>query len=280
MRGIVVITVVSILMVIYITTAAQSTRTSKFYTKTVAALDLKAKTAKQEAADTELKQRIAEREKIAQVNTEPDERSSVESENLGVVNGDRGSEQKPILAPKKNEEAGDSEKSVAGRKMMKDDKYMDDGVATVGNTEKGPTSNVKDETEEEHAVEVELNSILKRSPIIIFSKTYCPFSKKAKHILVDKYNIVPAPYVVELDEHPLGPLLQTALGKMTGRKTVPNVLINGKSIGGGDDVAALDDEKESILETVKSMGGKRIMTAELRTEESSPRMRNKKRSRR
>lgn len=68
---------------------------------------------------------------------------------------------------------------------------------------------------------------------------------------------------------------------MTGRKTVPNVLINGKSIGGGDDVAALDDDKESITETVKSMGGKRIMTAELRKEETKPEMRKRmKRSRR
>ena len=98
---------------------------------------------------------------------------------------------------------------------------------------------------------------------------------------MEKYKIVPAPYVVELDEHPLGPLLQTALGKMTGRKTVPNVLINGKSIGGGDDVAALDDDKGSIMETVKSMGGKRIMTAELRKEETKPEVRKMaKRSRR
>ena len=85
--------------------------------------------------------------------------------------------------------------------------------------------------------------------------------------------------MVELDEHPLGQLLQTALGKTTGRKTVPNILINGKSIGGGDDVAALDDEKESILETVKSMGGKRIMTAERRKEGTKPEVRRKMKKR-
>jgi glutaredoxin len=38
--------------------------------------------------------------------------------------------------------------------------------------------------------------------VIIFSKSYCPFSAKAKRILVEKYSIVPAPFVVELDQHP------------------------------------------------------------------------------
>lgn len=69
---------------------------------------------------------------------------------------------------------------------------------------------------------------------------------------------MPAPYVVELDQHPLGPQLQAALHKSTGRRTVPNILINGKSIGGGDDVQALDAE-DRLADVVSSMGGKRVM---------------------
>lgn len=99
-------------------------------------------------------------------------------------------------------------------------------------------------------------------PVIIFSKSWCPYSKKAKLILLEKYSIVPAPYVVELDQHPLGAGLQSALEKSTGRRTVPNVLINGKSIGGGDDVEALDVSGE-LVNKVKTMGGKRIMEAKL-----------------
>jgi glutaredoxin len=130
------------------------------------------------------------------------------------------------------------------------------------------------ETEEDHKVKNELNAILKRSPsrfsmflfkykqltistVIIFSKSYCPFSKKAKHILLDTYKITPPPYVVELDEHELGPQLQAQLGQMTGRRTVPNILINGRSIGGGDDVQELHDSGK-LAEKVKSMGGKRM----------------------
>ena len=45
---------------------------------------------------------------------------------------------------------------------------------------------------------------------------------------------------------------------------MPNVLINGKSIGGGDETKELDESGE-LPEKVKSMGGKRILQAELRT---------------
>lgn len=120
----------------------------------------------------------------------------------------------------------------------------------------------KAETQEQHNIEVELNSILKKGPIIVFSKSWCPYSKKAKSILLEKYSIVPAPYVVELNQHPLGAGLQSALEKSTGRRTVPNVLINGKSIGGGDDVETLDVSGE-LVNKVKTMGGKRIMEAKL-----------------
>lgn len=43
---------------------------------------------------------------------------------------------------------------------------------------------------------------------------------------------------------------------------MPNVLINGKSIGGGDDVETLDVNGE-LVNKVKTMGGKRIMEAKL-----------------
>ena len=152
----------------------------------------------------------------------------------------------------------------------------------------------KTESQEEHEVEVELNSILKKGPsksydphrvhacgtgirglgkfqgkrllthtVIVFSKSYCPYSKKAKDILLEKYTIVPTPYVIELDEHRLGSQLQAALEKSTGRRTVPNILINGRSIGGGDDVQKLDLDGQ-LVGKVKSMGGKRIMEAKLR----------------
>jgi glutaredoxin len=84
---------------------------------------------------------------------------------------------------------------------------------------------------------------------------------------MDKYSIVPAPFVVELDAHPLGPKLQEILAKNTGRTTVPNILVNGLSIGGGDDVEALD-KSGALVEKIKSMAGKRIMEVKTKLQET------------
>lgn len=99
--------------------------------------------------------------------------------------------------------------------------------------------------------------------MIIFSKSYCPHSRRAKGILLDKYVIDPVPVVVELDKHPMGSRLQGQLEIMTGRRTVPNVLIDGISIGGGDDVAALDNS-HALIEKVRLLAGKKIDDIKLR----------------
>jgi hypothetical protein len=44
---------------------------------------------------------------------------------------------------------------------------------------------------------------------------------------------------------------------MTGRKTVPNVMVYGKSIGGGDDIAALDNER-ALADKITSLTGTRV----------------------
>jgi len=56
----------------------------------------------------------------------------------------------------------------------------------------------------------------------------------------------------------LGPQLQQSLSESTGRRTVPNVLVNGKSIGGGDDIEAMH-VGGTLIESVKTLGGKRIV---------------------
>jgi len=79
---------------------------------------------------------------------------------------------------------------------------------------------------------------------------------------------------VELNEHPLGPALQSELASITGRKTVPNILINGKSIGGGDDVEKLHLEGE-LIERVKNLGGKRVEVTAVESEEKRRRRRRR-----
>ncbi|KAF2257657.1 glutaredoxin domain-containing protein [Lojkania enalia] len=246
------IIILTVLITFYITSGARQTQTSDFYTKTQEALQVREYelATKQRDAD-DVGSRLKAAEEAAK----------------------KSAEQK---GQKYMDAVSGSEKSVAGRVMIQDDeKKPVQGVAQVGGRpgDREAAKNRK-ATPEEHEVEVELNAILKRSPIIIFSKTFCPFSRKAKHILLDLYDIEPVPYVVELDEHPLGAKLQATLGDTTGRKTVPNVLILGVSIGGGDDMEELH-ETGLLADKIKEMGGSRITQASLR--ETKSEMRRKRR---
>lgn len=51
---------------------------------------------------------------------------------------------------------------------------------------------------------------------------------------------------------------------MTGRKTVPNIMINGKSIGGSDEIVAMHKKRElaETFQSLASAGGKTIVVKE------------------
>ncbi|XP_043708212.1 glutaredoxin-C4-like [Telopea speciosissima] len=68
--------------------------------------------------------------------------------------------------------------------------------------------------------------------IVVFSKSYCPYCMKAKSVFKE---LNQTPHVVELDQRDDGLDIQDVLSKMVGRRTVPQVFINGKHIGGSDD---------------------------------------------
>lgn len=127
--------------------------------------------------------------------------------------------------------------------------------------ESGASNKGSGKSDEERVAESTLTSILKKSPVIIFSKTYCPYSKRAKGVLLEKYLITPSPYVVELDEHPLGSHIQDELQEKTGRRTVPNVLINGISIGGSDDIIEMDNG-DKLMDKIRELGAKRVEISE------------------
>uniref|UniRef100_A0A060T0G4 ARAD1C07502p n=1 Tax=Blastobotrys adeninivorans TaxID=409370 RepID=A0A060T0G4_BLAAD len=102
--------------------------------------------------------------------------------------------------------------------------------------------------------EKELAVLLNETPILIFSKSYCPHSKAVKDLLLSEYQINPQPMVVELDAHPHGRELQDYLGTLTGRRTVPNVMVGGVSRGGGDEFRALHASGE-LAESMQEWGG-------------------------
>ncbi|KAG9450700.1 hypothetical protein H6P81_010665 [Aristolochia fimbriata] len=68
--------------------------------------------------------------------------------------------------------------------------------------------------------------------IVMFSKSYCPYCRRAKAVFKEMNKI---PHVIELDQRDDGMDIQDALGVVVGRRTVPQVFINGKHVGGSDD---------------------------------------------
>ncbi|OBT67855.1 hypothetical protein VE03_02571 [Pseudogymnoascus sp. 23342-1-I1] len=268
-----------VVFILYLTSSSRAVSTHDFYARTRSRLESDGtgtSTRSQSSLDKITPQRAAsgdEDDKVAEAmsqrlldaevaakemaNKKAPTRESVMGDDGGAGGDkDKGKEGKggegrvekavPVVKDIVKDGKGAKDRNVAGRK-----KYpIPDEEVKVKEVEK----KVDDSDE---AVTAEMNGILKMSPIIIFSKSYCGFSRKAKSILLTKYAITPTPYVVELDKHPLGPALQARLATMTGRKTVPNVLVKGRSIGGGDDIVALDEMGE-LGGKVEGLGGKGV----------------------
>jgi glutaredoxin 3 len=76
---------------------------------------------------------------------------------------------------------------------------------------------------------------MKMPRIEIYTKFLCPYCTRAKTLLTGKG--------VSFDEHDIsagGPRRAEMLERSGGRQTVPQIFIDGRHIGGSDDLAALD----------------------------------------
>eukprot|EP01138_Halocafeteria_seosinensis_P013701 gb/GECG01013992.1/.p1 GENE.gb/GECG01013992.1/~~gb/GECG01013992.1/.p1 ORF type:complete len:149 (+),score=18.75 gb/GECG01013992.1/:1-447(+) len=82
-----------------------------------------------------------------------------------------------------------------------------------------------------------VQDVIEKHPVVIFSKSYCPFCRKTKATIA-KYSHAD-PMILELDQSNHGAEMQDELQKITGRRTVPRVFIGGKSVGGNDEVEKL-----------------------------------------
>uniref|UniRef100_A0A7N0TN39 Glutaredoxin domain-containing protein n=1 Tax=Kalanchoe fedtschenkoi TaxID=63787 RepID=A0A7N0TN39_KALFE len=91
------------------------------------------------------------------------------------------------------------------------------------------------------------------NPVVVFSKSYCPYCARVKKLLAELGATFKA---VELDIERLadagyslsdGGEIQAALAEWTKQRTVPNVFIGGKHIGGCDDTVALNSQGKLVL---------------------------------
>jgi GrxC family glutaredoxin len=71
--------------------------------------------------------------------------------------------------------------------------------------------------------------------VAIYTKDYCPYCTKAKTLLKRK-----GVAFREIDITHDASLQQEMIEKSGGRRTVPQILINGNPVGGADDLVALD----------------------------------------
>ncbi|KAE8021519.1 hypothetical protein FH972_007403 [Carpinus fangiana] len=85
--------------------------------------------------------------------------------------------------------------------------------------------------------------IVSSNPVVVFSKTYCPFCVNVKQLLTQLGANFKA---IELDIESDGSEIQAALAEWTKQKTVPNVFIGGNHIGGCDATTALHKEGKLV----------------------------------
>lgn len=79
-----------------------------------------------------------------------------------------------------------------------------------------------------------------RYPVVVFSKTFCPYCKRGKAAISEANESGVEVKVYELDNMGgTGRSIQKYIRDKYGHGTVPAVFIGGELIGGGDETAAL-----------------------------------------
>ncbi|PXF49818.1 Glutaredoxin [Gracilariopsis chorda] len=83
-----------------------------------------------------------------------------------------------------------------------------------------------------------VDNAITENNVMVFSASYCPYCRQVKSL----FNELDVDHTVwELDERADGDDIKGVLLEKTGQRTVPNVFIGGKHVGGCDDTMALYD---------------------------------------
>lgn len=72
------------------------------------------------------------------------------------------------------------------------------------------------------------------SQVVIYTKNYCPYCARAKHLLTRKG------FAFEEIDVTFDPEGQQEMIERSGRRTVPQVFVDGVHLGGSDDLAEAD----------------------------------------
>ncbi|KAL8722470.1 MAG: hypothetical protein Q9181_007482 [Wetmoreana brouardii] len=94
------------------------------------------------------------------------------------------------------------------------------------------------------AAKTKAQSIIDENAVAVFSKSYCPYCRASKTLLSElgaKF------FVIEMDQVDDGADLQDALEEISGQRTVPNIYIQQKHIGGNSDLQAKKGDLPTLL---------------------------------
>merc|ERR1712093_312842 len=94
------------------------------------------------------------------------------------------------------------------------------------------------------AAKTKAQGIIDDNAVAVFSKSYCPYCKATKATLSE---MGVKPYIIELDQVDDGSAIQDALQEMTNQRSVPNIFIGQKHIGGNSDLQAKKGQLPNLL---------------------------------
>ncbi|KAI9888382.1 MAG: hypothetical protein M1814_000520 [Vezdaea aestivalis] len=94
------------------------------------------------------------------------------------------------------------------------------------------------------AAKTKAQSLIDENAVMVFSKSYCPYCRATKSLLSEKGAKFE---VVEMDLVDGGAELQDALEQINGQRSVPNIYIAQKHIGGNSDLQAKKAELSALL---------------------------------
>jgi len=100
------------------------------------------------------------------------------------------------------------------------------------------------------AAREQVHKLVAENAVMVFAKRTCPYCHATRATLDGlhaKYGLL------ELDTIPDGRVIQDILEEETGQRTVPNIFIKGKSIGGNSDLQAKKKELPQILKAAGAL---------------------------
>jgi glutaredoxin 3 len=108
-----------------------------------------------------------------------------------------------------------------------------------------------------------IDLFIKEHDIMVFAKSFCPHCKMSKSIVDKLQSETSAQYT--WNERFLyldyladdGPIIQDALLEKTGQRTVPNIFIGGKHVGGNSDLTALY-ESGDLVKAIENIANSKV----------------------